>query len=84
MVSQPIVLKKISLIRTALTKLAKYRSVKLRPFLENEEVQDIVLHNLLVALQATIDLGGHLVSDEGWGVAGRIKRRFRQKMVRVF
>lgn len=70
MVNQAIILRKISIIRECLSKLEKNRATALDAFLKDSDVQDIVLHNLLLALQASIDLGAHIVADEGWGVPG--------------
>ena len=36
------------------------------------DVQDSVLHNLQLAIQGCIDIGSHIISDEGWGIAGSL------------
>jgi len=42
----------------------------------NLDTQDIVLHNLQLAIQACVDIGSHIISDEGWGVAGSFSEIF--------
>jgi len=36
------------------------------------DLQDSVLHNLQLAIQGCIDIGSHIISDEGWGIAGSL------------
>lgn len=77
MVNPSIILRKISIIRECLAKLKKYSSLKKEDFLKQSEAQDVVLHNLMLAIQASIDLGAHLISDEGWGIPGTQAEIFR-------
>jgi len=70
MVNKSIVLRKVTIIRDSLKRLKKYSKLTKKEFLYSLDVQDIVLHNLLLTIQASIDLGGHVIADEGWGVPG--------------
>lgn len=52
-------------------------TVQLIETLKNDlDIQDIVLHNLQVAIQGCIDIGSHIISDEGWGIAGSLSEIF--------
>ena len=52
-------------------------SLFIASFLKNDlDAQEIVLHNLQLAIQGCIDIGSHVVSDEGWGVADSLNEIF--------
>ncbi len=76
MVRSSIILKKISHIRHNLSRLREKESVSLVAFKDDMDIQDIVLHNLQLAVQGCIDLGSHIISDEGWGIAGSLNEIF--------
>jgi uncharacterized protein YutE (UPF0331/DUF86 family) len=76
MVNKSVTLRKISLVRHNLSRLKDKEDCSLE-FLKNDlDAQDIVLHNLQLAIQGCIDIGSHVVSDEGWGVAGSLNEIF--------
>jgi len=76
MVNKSVTLRKISLVRHNLSRLKDKGDCSLE-FLKNDlDAQDIVLHNLQLAIQGCIDIGSHVVSDEGWGVAGSLNEIF--------
>ncbi|HHT9134082.1 MAG TPA: type VII toxin-antitoxin system HepT family RNase toxin [Candidatus Avalokitesvara rifleensis] len=76
MVNRPIVLKKISRSRHSISRLRDKGNVTIERFKNDLDVQDIVLHNFQLAIQGCIDIGSHIISDEGWGVAGSINEIF--------
>lgn len=76
MVNRSIVLRKISRIRYYLSRIKKYRCISLQEFQDDVNTQDIILHNLQLSIQGCIDLGSHIVSDEGWGVPGSFSEIF--------
>ncbi len=76
MVNRSVILKKISLIRRNLSRLRDKDNVPLESFKNDLDIQDIVLHNLQLAIQGCIDIGSHVISDEGWGVAGSLNEIF--------
>ncbi len=65
-----VVLRKIAFIREHLQRVRMHQDVALEVFLKDRDRQDIVCFNLYQAIQACMDLGNHLVSDEGWGLPG--------------
>jgi uncharacterized protein YutE (UPF0331/DUF86 family) len=76
MVNKSVILRKISLVRHYLSRLKDKEDCSLE-FLKNDlDTQDIVLHNLQLAIQGCIDIGSHVISDEGWGVAGSLNEIF--------
>ncbi len=76
MVNNSIILKKISHIRHNLSRLKNKKSVPSETFKIDLDTQDIVLHNLQLAIQGCIDIGSHIISDEGWGIAGSLNEVF--------
>jgi uncharacterized protein YutE (UPF0331/DUF86 family) len=49
---------------------------KLADFLNDTDRQDIVLFNLQMAIQNCVDMAAHIVSEEGFGVAGSVNEMF--------
>ncbi len=76
MVNKSVILRKISIIRHNLSRLKDRENVSLETFRNDLDTQDIVLHNLQLAIQGCIDIGSHVISDEGWGVAGSLNEIF--------
>lgn len=70
MVVKSIILKKLSNVRHNILRLNSKLCFSLDDFKADFDLQDIVLHNLQLAIQGCIDIGSHIVADEGWGVAG--------------
>ena len=76
MVNKSVILRKVSLIRHNLSRLKDRENVSLESLKNDLDIQDIVLHNLQLAIQGCIDIGSHVISDEGWGVAGSLNEIF--------
>jgi len=76
LVKASVILKKISNVRHNLSRLASKRDIRLEMLRDDPDTQDIVLHNLQLAIQGCIDIGSHIISDEGWGVAGSLNEIF--------
>ena len=76
MVDPALVLRKISRVRNNLSRLRKREKISLKSFKEDLDIQDIVLHNLQLAIQGCIDIGSHIISDEGWGIVGSLSEIF--------
>jgi uncharacterized protein YutE (UPF0331/DUF86 family) len=76
MVDRSVVLRKISRIRHYLSRIKEHSHIPLLEFLNDLNTQDIILHNLQLAIQGCIDLGSHIVSDEGWGIPGSFSEIF--------
>ncbi len=76
MVNKSVILRKVSSIRHNLSRLKDKENVSLESLKNDLDMQDIVLHNLQLAIQGCIDIGSHVISDEGWGVAGSLNEIF--------
>lgn len=66
MVNQNILKAKISHIEKNSQRLAEKQNISLEEFKRNVDAQDIILHNLQLAIQGCIDIASHIISDEGW------------------
>lgn len=76
MVDGTVVLSKVSSVRRRLARLKRMPDISLEALKNNVDTQDIVLHNLQLAIQGCVDIGAHIISDEGWGVAGSFSEIF--------
>ncbi len=76
MVNKSVVFRKISHIRHNLSRLKNKENISLESLKNDFDIQDIALHNLQLAIQGCIDIGSHVISDEGWGVAGSLNEIF--------
>lgn len=76
MVNRTIILSKISSIRRRLSRLKTVTNITEQRLRDDLDTQDIVLHNLQLAIQGCVDIGSHVIADEGWGVAGSFSEIF--------
>ena len=76
MVDRSIVTAKVAQVEKCLTRIREKRPAALRQFLTDPDLQDIVMFNIMQALQGCIDLAAHVVSDEGYGMAGSLNEFF--------
>ena len=51
-------------------------SANARRLLADEDSQDVILFNLMQVIQGCVDLAAHVVSDEGYGMAGSMQEFF--------
>lgn len=66
MVNQGVVRVKLNGIENNLQRLKEKRNISLAQLKRSADLQDIILHNLQLAIQGCIDLAGHIISDAGW------------------
>lgn len=76
MVDRNILVAKITAIEKCLGKVKEKRPASIEEFMLNEDSQDIVLFNLMQAIQGCVDMAAHIVSDEGYGMAGSMNEFF--------
>jgi uncharacterized protein YutE (UPF0331/DUF86 family) len=76
MVDRTIVVAKIAQIEKCLSRIREKRPANSQLFLTDLDRQDIIMFNLMQAVQGCIDLAAHVVSDEGFGMAGSINEFF--------
>jgi len=75
-VDRNILVAKVTTIEKCLNKVKDKRSASLDIFKADEDSQDIVLFNLMQAIQGCVDLAAHIVSDEEYGMAGNMNEFF--------
>ena len=76
MIDKNVLLDKASGIERHLKRIESKRSITLDEFLNDIDLQDILLFNLQVAIQNCIDMGSHIISDENMGIAGSTSEIF--------
>lgn len=67
MVDEQVLLAKISQVRRHLRRVRDRLPRSEETLLADEDLQDVVVHNLWLALQNCIDIAAHVVADEGLG-----------------
>lgn len=68
MVNQALLKTKIAHIKKNAEKLSRKTGISLKDFKSDTDAQDIVIHNLQLAIQGIIDISSHIISDQGWGI----------------
>lgn len=76
MVDKNILVAKIATIEKCLKKVKEKRPSTFEAFEADEDSQDILLFNLMQAIQGCVDLAAHIVSDEEYGMAGTMNEFF--------
>jgi uncharacterized protein YutE (UPF0331/DUF86 family) len=75
-VDRNILVAKLTTIEKCLKKVKEKRSATIAEFMVDEDIQDIILFNLMQAIQGCVDLAAHIVSDEEYGMAGSMNEFF--------
>jgi uncharacterized protein YutE (UPF0331/DUF86 family) len=75
-VDKNILVAKVTTIEKCLNKVKEKCSPSPGGFMADEDCQDIVLFNLIQAIQGCVDLAAHIVSDEEYGMAGSMNDFF--------
>lgn len=70
MVNKNIIIKKIGLIKHSLQRIEKFKNIGYEAFSQDEDIRDIVIHNLFISIQYIIDIGTHIISDDSLGEVG--------------
>ncbi len=70
MVDKALVLRKIERIEIYLKQIRQKKDSGIEKFKKDKDLQSIVLFNLMQSIQASIDIGAHIISDSGWEVPG--------------
>jgi uncharacterized protein YutE (UPF0331/DUF86 family) len=76
-VDSAVLLRRVSRVRRNLDRLREKKGVEAGVLENDQDVQDVVLHNLQHAIQGCIDIGAHVLADEGWGSPGSQVEIFR-------
>jgi len=76
MVNPSVIRRKIDRIEEHLRRIKAIPLMPLENFLKDTISQDVLLFNLIQAIQNCIDIATHVVSDEGWGMPGTQSETF--------
>lgn len=76
MVDKNILVAKITSIEKCLKKVKEKCPPSIEAFEADEDCQDIVLFNLMQAIQGCVDLAAHIICDEEYGMAGTMNEFF--------
>ena len=68
---------KIAKMQHSLSRLKEKSNLTWEQFRNDLDVQDIVFHNLQLAIQICIDIGNHIIADEDWNVPTSFGDTFR-------
>jgi uncharacterized protein YutE (UPF0331/DUF86 family) len=70
LIDKSLVLRKIERIDAYLKQVRQKRDPGFEVFRKDIDLQSIVLFNLIQSIQASVDIGAHIISDSEWGVPG--------------
>lgn len=76
MIDRDLVLVKASSVTRHLKRVIEKRNTDLRTFMRDIDRQESILFNLQMAIQNCIDIAAHIISEEGFGVAGSTNEMF--------
>lgn len=71
-----LLLAKASSVRKHLDRVSEKCDVSVEAFLKDIDRQEIVLFNLQMAVQNSVDIAAHIISEKGFGVAGSTNEMF--------
>ena len=77
MVDIDLVRSKIASMGHNLNRLKEKSNLTWERFQNDLDAQDIILHNLQLAIQICIDIGSHIIADENWEVPSTLGNTFR-------
>ncbi len=77
MVDIELVRNKIASMGHNLNRLKEKSALTSEQFQSDLDAQDIILHNLQLAIQICIDIGSHIIADENWEVPTSLGNTFR-------
>jgi uncharacterized protein YutE (UPF0331/DUF86 family) len=96
LIDKSIILRKIERIDAYLKRVRQKRDPGFEAFRKDIDLQSIVLFNLIQSIQASVDIGAHIISDSEWGVPGSqsdifeilaenkiISRQLSQQMIKM-
>lgn len=76
MVDQDILARKLAELVDRISRVRTHCPEDPQSLAEDRDALDLVSFNLLLAVQTSLDIANHLISDEGWGLAGTSKEAF--------
>jgi uncharacterized protein YutE (UPF0331/DUF86 family) len=78
MVDEAIVATKLRELEDRIARIAAHRPADAASFATDRDALDLVSFNLLLAIQACLDIASHLIADEGWSSAATLGETFQR------
>lgn len=76
MVKRSIITSKVMMTEEFIRRVREKLPTSLETFEKDRDAQDLVLFNLIQAIQSCVDIAAHIVSDESLGYAGSMNEFF--------
>ncbi len=76
MVDRDVILAKTGAVKKYLKRIKNVSNITLQVFLDDINVQDIILFNIQLAVQNCIDIAAHIISTEDMGIPGSTNEMF--------
>lgn len=76
MVDQDVLARKLAELVDKISRVRMHCPDDAQALAGNRDALDLVSFNLQLAVQTCLDIANHLISDEGWGLAGTSKEAF--------
>jgi len=76
MVKRSIITSKIMMTEEFIRRVREKLPLSIETFQNDRDIQDLVLFNLIQAIQSCVDIAAHIVSDESLGSAGSMNEFF--------
>ena len=76
MIDNHLLLSKAGKVERCLARIVKKRPETIEEFLANQDLQEIILFNLQLAVQNCIDMASHILSDQELGIPGSYNEMF--------
>jgi uncharacterized protein YutE (UPF0331/DUF86 family) len=66
LVNKSLIARKLEKIESYLGQIRSKKDPGIKSFKKDKDLQSIILFNLIQSVQACMDMGAHVISDEGW------------------
>jgi len=71
-----LIIAKAALVRNHIERTAAEAKTDVNTFLNDYDRQDVVAFNLHLAIENSIDIAAHIISENGWGMPGSASGMF--------
>lgn len=78
MVDESVLAAKLAELEDHVSRVRKHRPGDAKALAEDRDAFDLVSFNLMLAVQAALDVAGHLIADEGWAPATDLRQAFHR------
>lgn len=78
MVDKNVVAAKLAALADRVARVRQHRLADAQALADDPDAFDLVSFNLMLAVQACVDVAGHLIADEGWAPASDLREAFHR------